>query len=247
MPIKAFLKRIYETSPNKMRANWEIGNIFKVGEIGKIENGVFVRYSSLEEKGVPLGILSGPRKAGKMDLSSEKGVKISPLFKAQGNAQMIELNGEVAFEIEFEKANSFVFRADGIQSSRIRNMETVEREVLRLHEEGKWNKDYVIISDIIEAHSLTLLLAGEAGVKTTLSATGKFTPGQLDIADASVGFIVLSTNKLAVEIVGKKDTTPLFKVRGIRRPFLIGDPKLVSKGSGTSLEPEFRLVEIPPY
>ena len=254
MPLKSFLKSIYKKSPNKMRANWELSKTFKVGDVGKLENGTFVPYTSLNAKGIPVDVRFGSKERGKLDLSSESGVVINQHFKAKGDAQVIELDGEAAFVIEFKKANTYIFRADGVQTNFIENLETVEKEVKTLQDKGEWDPGYVIISDIMIADAVTILLAGEAGVTTTLSADGKFNISQLDIADASVGFHVSSTNKLALEVVGRKGTTPLFKVKGLRKPILglIGEASLVGKGkestedsAESAAKTPLKLIDIP--
>ena len=251
MPIKSYLKEISKTSPNKMRANWELGIKLKLGDVGKMENGVFVPYTSLEKKGIIIEDRKGKRKSGKLDLSSEKGIKIHTHAKLKGDAEVIELNGELAYQIEFTKANTFVFRAEGIKTDIIINHEEIEEQILKLYKEKKWNKDYVIVTSVTSAESITILLSGESGVTTSLSASGKFNLSQMDIANASIGFGVSSTKKLAIELVGEKETTPLYKVRGLVDP-LLGVPELESMGAKALEEKSekdqnliFKLQEIP--
>lgn len=250
MAIKTYLKEIYRRSPNKMHANWELSKTLKVGDVGKMENGVFVTYSSLSKKGVTVKIRKDPKEERKLDLSSESGVTIKPMFEAKGDAKVVDLKGEAAFLVSFQKANSYVFRTSGIQSEYIENLESVENAIIALNEYGSWKDDYVVVTEIVIADAVTILLSKEGGVSTKLKATGTFELFQMDIADASVGFQASSTSALALEIVGKKNTTPLFKVKKLKIPFF-GEPQLESKGtensnpSSADLEqPSPRLIDI---
>ncbi|MEL6651753.1 MAG: hypothetical protein AAFQ87_13205 [Bacteroidota bacterium] len=230
MPIKTYLREIHKKSPNQLRANWELSKNLNLGDVGYINNGVFELQTTLQAEGIDFKVRRGQKEKGKLDLSSEKGVHVHPKFDASGNAQVIELNGEAVFEIEFQREKSYVFRADGVRIDVIENMAAVKREVIKRFEAGGWEKEYAIITEIMTADAVSLLIAGDSGIRTVLSAKGNFDVSDLDIANADIGFQAQSNKKLSLEVLGKKGTNPLYKAMGLKVPLWFGQPKLHTRG-----------------
>ncbi|MEL6591293.1 MAG: hypothetical protein AAFQ68_14485, partial [Bacteroidota bacterium] len=146
--------------------------------------------------------------------------------------------------IEFQREKSYVFRADGVRIDVIENMAAVKREVIKRFEAGGWEKEYAIITEIMTADAVSLLIAGDSGIRTVLSAKGNFDVSDLDIANADIGFQAQSNKKLSLEILGKKGTNPLYKAMGLKVPLWFGQPKLHTRGLGDSPKEEFEFIEL---
>lgn len=244
MPIKTYLREIHKKSPNQLRANWELSKNLNLGDVGYINNGVFELQTTLKAEGIDFDVRRGLKEKGKLDLSSEKGVHVHPKFEASADAKLIELNGGAVFEIEFQREKSYVFRADGVRIDVIENMAAVKREIIKRFEDGNWEKEYAIITEIMTADAVSLLIAGDSGIKTVLSAKGSFEVAELDIANADIGFQAQSNKKLSLEVLGKKGTNPLYKAMGLRVPLWFGQPKLNTRGISNRQSADFDLIEL---
>jgi hypothetical protein len=101
--------------------------------------------------------------------------------------------------------------------------------VLQRFAENKWPKDWLIITELVEAKEATILISNAKDSQIELKANADISPSsELNIADAEFNFSVVSKRGLSTEIIAKEGVTPLYRVAGIRKP-LLGDPSLGSK------------------
>jgi len=236
-PINFYLKDIYQKS-NGYRATWLPDKPLKLGQIGKITDNVFTSFSSLEEKGINI-LKDSNDEEGSFDLSSENGVKVTSKIKGKVEPKAVNLlEADAGFIVEFEKNNSFVFRLKDIKTTIITNLEDVQKRVADLYNKGEWDTDYVIITELLEARSSTILISGNGGVKIELKINGAVSVPNLDIADSSLDIGWASGQKLAAQIIAKS-STPLYKVVGLNKK-LFGKKILIAKG----VSPEVEALEI---
>ncbi len=238
MPIKNYQKDIFKKT--NLRANWELSKNLNLGDVGYMKDGVFTMQSTLKDLGIDFSVRKGI-KQDKLDLSSEQGVNVHPKFDTAANAELVEMNAEVIFEVEFTKAKSYVFKAAGIRTDMISNILEVGKEVIKRYQAEDWDEDLVIIAEIKTADSVSILISNESGTKTNISATGNLSLKDLDIAKADIGMKADSNKKLALEVLGKAGTNPLFKVMGLEQSLLSKlfhkKPKMVSRAIGETENP----------
>lgn len=237
MPIKNYQKDIYKKA--KLRTNWELSKNLNLGDVGYFNDGEFVMQTTLKNLGIDFKVRKGI-KQDKLDLSSTEGLNIHPKFNLSGDAKVVDLNAEAIFDIEFTKAKSYIFKASGIRTDVISNITAVGKEVIKRFQAEDWDKDLVIISEIKTADAVSILISGESGTNTKISATGNLNIKELDIAKADIGLEASSNKKLALEVLGKAGTNPLFKIMGLEKS-LLGSlfhrkQKIVSRS--VSLNPE---------
>lgn len=231
MPIQNYQKDIYKKC--KLRANWELSKNLNLGDVGYMKDGIFEMQTTLKDLDIDYKVRKGI-KQDKLDLSSESGLNIHPKLDASGDAKVVDLKGEVIFDIEFNKSKSYVFNASGIRTDMISNIYEVGKEVIKRYQAEDWDQDLVIISEIKTADSVSILISSESGTKTEISATGNVKIKELDIAQADIGMKASSNKQLALEILGKAGTNPLFKIMGLEKS-LLGKlfhkkPKMSSRG-----------------
>lgn len=230
MPIKNYQKDIYKKA--KLRANWELSKNLNIGDVGFMDKGTFTLQTSLKDLEIDFKVRKGIKQE-KLDLSSASGVNINPRFNVAGDAKVVDLKGEVVFDIEFSRAKSYVFKASGVRTDIISNIQAVGKEIIKKHENDDWDTELVIISEIMTADAVSILIAGESGTKTEISATGNANIAELDLAKADVGFSANSNKRLSLEVLGKAGTNPLFKIMGLEKPFF-KKPKIMPRGMETS-------------
>ncbi|MEL7532473.1 MAG: hypothetical protein AAFN10_14240 [Bacteroidota bacterium] len=233
MPIQNYQKDIFKKT--QLRANWELSKNLNLGDVGYMNDGVFTMQTTLKDLGIDFTVRKGI-KQDKLDLSSEQGVNVHPKFDSSASAEVIEMTAQVIFDIEFHKAKSYVFKAAGIRTDMISNIMDVGKAVLKKYQAEDWDDDLVIIAEIKTADSVSVLISNESGTKTQISATGNLDIKDLDIAKADIGMEANSNKKLALEILGKPGTNPLFKVMGLEKSLLSKlfkkKPKIVARGLG---------------
>lgn len=227
------------------RATWEPNAPIRLGAVGKLHAGAFLPYTSLEKLGIDVetDVSTGE---GTLKHNTEGGVNFTT--KAAGelseSVQFID-DAKAGLVIEFTADRAVAFAANQTTNHQISNLEEVERKILGLYNEGKWKKDYVVVTNLITAESTTVFIGRSAGAKVELEAAADVNLAKIDLADAEGKLSLAGKKKLETEILGEKGLSPLYRVMGVNRGFLgLGAGRLDIK----ALEPgatETTLVEIP--
>ena len=230
-PISFYLKSLYKKT-HGYRPTWLPNTPIQLGDVGLLENDVFIKDSTLNDYGIFFEEITSESDAT-IDFSSERGITLTTKLEGKVEPKAISLGeADAGFIIEFNHENGFIFRTKGSRTSRIDNLGIVKEKVLNRFKQDKWNKNLVIISELIEAKSATILLSGQAGSKVELKAQGNLKVSTIDIADASLNLKLQSGQALAATIVGQKKITPLYRAIGIKQSFFSGQ-SVVSREPGS--------------
>jgi hypothetical protein len=225
--MKQYLKEINKKF--QYRATWEPGKTLRIGDIGILEKGIFSLRSTLEQEQIALQIRVDESE-GSLKYTSEGSVEIKAKLAGEMSMPQSQLaKGDAGFVVQFKKQNAVVFTINGTKTYQIENTGQIEREVLQRFAENKWPKDWLIITELVEAKEATILISNAKDSQIELKANADISPSsELNIADAEFNFSVVSKRGLSTEIIAKEGVTPLYRVAGIRKP-LLGDPSLGSK------------------
>lgn len=205
------------------RATWGPGTPLQLGDVGTIVEGVFRQESTLAD----FGITDVKTRAGSVmedyNFDSKSGVSIA--MKAAGeaapaNSKLAE--AQAGFSIDFSRDFSVVFRAKSPQELLITNVAQIGTRIKELYEEGKWEKDYVVITSLVKAASATIIISGEKGAHIDISASGKASVSSIDLASLDAGLDVAWSNQISERIIAKAETTPLYRVHGIKKGWFRG-------------------------
>ena len=215
-PISYYLESVYEKT-HGYRPTWLPNLPIQIGDFGVLENNVFRKEGNLIGIGVTARFDTSVSES-KMDLSSEKGVSITTKLKGKVEPKSVALGqADAGFIIEFKNENSFIFRINGFKTSIIINLAEIKDYILKRHAEGKWDKNMVVINELVTAHSATILLSGQAGAKVELKAQVDVEVESMDIADVSLNLKLESGQSLAAQFLGQVGITPLYRVIGIKK------------------------------
>ncbi|HLF63265.1 MAG TPA: hypothetical protein VI603_05920 [Saprospiraceae bacterium] len=211
------------------RATWEPNKTLAIGDIGILEKGIFSLRSTLAKENIPPTIRTDENE-GSMKYTSEGAVDITAKLSGQTSMPQSGLaQGDAGITIQFKKQDAVVFQINGSRTHQIENTGEIEREVLQRFRENKWPKDWVIITELVQAKEATILISNSKDSKIELKANANVhAASDLDIADAQLQFGVVAKRGIATEIIAKEGITPLYRVSGIKKP-VFGDPSLGTK------------------
>ena len=218
-PIAFYLKDLNRKSQG-YRATWLPSSPLQLGDVGVLENQVFRKETTLKSLGIAFETETSEGQ-GAIDLSSESGITLT--LKAEGKVEPKAVSLAVAdagFVVEFSNDNSFVFKIRGSRISIISNLGDVKAEVVRRYEADDWDANSVIVYQVLDANSATILLSGHAGNKVELKAQGDVKVAAMDIADAALNLKLVAGQTLAAQILGQEGITPLYRVVGIKKGLL---------------------------
>jgi hypothetical protein len=217
----------------------------------------FIKESTLKNKKIGYEI-TPDETPGSLQYSSDIGVSIA--FKTSGDLPPIAgsslTKADAGAIIEFKDRSGIVFRANGVLNPYIDDQDALGKKIIEKFNDGKWDKDWVVITEIMKARSAVIIISNNGGGKIELKATGKINAANIDIADASAKFTVANSENIHTQIIASKGITPLFKVKGIKKKVLglWGDPTFKSVSKAMGIPPgempkkaEKKLVEVPVF
>lgn len=200
-------------------ATWLPGTPLELGDIGVLKGNIFTKISNLSDFKIKFDVEKDTSKAD-IEHSSKGAVSITT--KASGTvAPQGSSLGEIeaGIRVEFNKENAILFKANATLSPSIKDQVSVGNQVIKLFEEGKWDKNWVVITEIVEAESATILISSSSNSKIELKAKGDVGSANLDIADADLGFELKFSKDLSTKIIAEESLTPLFRASKIKRPW----------------------------
>jgi hypothetical protein len=208
-------------------AAWSPGVALALGEVGRFSDGIFIRETSLKNLGIPFRILS---KGSKLDIQPfQSSSSISMTFK--GSADPVPPNtglaaGKAGLSVSFGSENGVVFAADKCVSTQIDDVAQLGVFIRERYDDDRaakarqWKAEYVVITELVTASTMTVLISKEAGAQIDLVAEGKLTAGGLgSLANANAKFAIKTAKKMNTKLVGAEGGTPLFRVYGLSWPW----------------------------
>jgi hypothetical protein len=224
-------------------AAWTPDYPFALGDVGILNptfwghGNIFSRKTSLKELGFK-------------DFSIRKGTAVmNPEFSSKGGVTTtFKLSGSVApvgsvlsiddagFIIEFADENLTTFEALGAKTESIENQVEIGQEILKRYREENpdthpryWNKEWVVIVDLLRADSSTVFISDNKNAKVEVRANANIKNKDIKIADPKFEFSIAVTSNLHTEILCDKGLAPLFKLSGIKTNIFGGNPSVENK------------------
>jgi len=218
-------------------ANWEPSMPLKLGDYGAIEGNIFTRIGNIKEKDkdIKFTIHTENNRSHKR-LTSTDGVKckFNPQTKINVAGQEELLNANI--DIKFTKENSFFLNASGCVTSFIENKSKLGQEVKKLLANKNWDKEYVIVTDIVEAEKTTIAISSSGSSSILFEAKSPLIE-QINLADTSldlrikneeaIGYSIHTSDKL-IPLIGLCGMRPKFFAQAKFKPIIKKFPTIVS-------------------
>ncbi|WP_299587845.1 hypothetical protein [Mucilaginibacter sp.] len=202
------------------RANWLPDHPLRIGDIGKLEDGLFTLYTTLEQQQIGYSLREGNSELD-VDYSSKNSVNIETSVST-GDALNLSLstpvNGRVI--INFTESNGIVFQMTGAKKKVIENLAEVENTVLNKYRSGEWPKEWVVISEVVVTDHATIIISTSSNNKIELGCNAQLGIAQGKLADPKLNLTLISEKGSSTKIFGANNLTPFYQVKGIYKPFL---------------------------
>lgn len=202
-------------------ATWLPGTPLALGDIGVLRQKEFTKIGNLSDHGITFDIESDPTPAD-LDYTSKSSVSIATKLSGSATPEGSSLSEiDAGISVNFSKENSILFQAKNTKTPTIKDQIHLGEEILRLYKNGKWNKDWVVITELVTSESASILISGSKESKIDLKVKGEIGNRQIDIADADLDFELSFSKDMSTKIVAQEGLTPLFKVSKIRSRFIL--------------------------
>jgi len=217
------LSKLYLSHMNaqtKYRATWDPTKQLKIGYIGKLEQGVLSIYSSLDKEGIPLEVATDFSDAV-MDYTSHDSVTITT--KLSGSVPTVGslfAASDMGFVFRFKNKEGIVFQTNNHKVHQLVNLAAIEDMVLDKYKNGNWDKDWVIITELIEAGNATIIISNSSNGTLELKVNADTVTDKLSLTNASLALSVIREEGSTLKYIAQDGLTPLYRVMGIQHPFL---------------------------
>jgi hypothetical protein len=219
---------VYEQYTEELRnkfgylATWIPNTQLRLGDIGILKRDRFEYYSNLNELGIPFSIRNS-NEASDFEYSSKGSVEIN--FKAAGNAPalgQVLTTDDAGISVIFNRENAIMFIGHNCRTDYIENLEKLGSAILDRYKGGKWNKDYVIITELVNAGTTTIIISNSTNARADFRVDRNSKEMSLSIADISGNVSITNSSGIDTKIIAAGQLTPLFRASGLRRRFLKG-------------------------
>ena len=201
-------------------ATWLPGTPISLGDIGIMRKNVFTKIANLSDFDIHFDVESDPSKS---DIEHSTSGAVSISTKAAGTASLNNSalgETEAGIIVEFSKEKAILFKANGTSSPSIKNQIEVGKSVIDLYRQRKWDKDWMVVTEVVNAESATILISSSAQGKIELKAKGEIEAAKLDIADANIELELSYSKDLSTKIITEGALTPLFKASKVKNRLL---------------------------
>lgn len=195
---------------------WPLDYDVKLGDVGVLEGSVFKRTDTLEALGIHgLAVRTG-QGTQLLQFSSRKGVEIN--WVAGVESAIEGFGGGV--DIKFSRDGAVFLRIGEHTLDQFESTDTLGREIIRRHEIGVWKRNRVVVTEVVNATSATVLVSGSgsSGARFELDAS---LPATEALAGGKLSQLVSFTGSFNTMIVGE-GVSPLLRTCGLRGWFRTG-------------------------
>lgn len=209
-------------------AAWLPSTRFAIGDIGTLNGYLFEKVGTLDELKLKY-YAETDNDPSPLDISSESGVAVS--FKAAGetNSAFAHVGAaEAGLKIEFGSQGAFILQAPETFGSEIGDRLSVRRRIIGAFNKGIWEKDWLVITRLVKATSVTVLISKSSNASLELTAKANLSGAVAALGAANAGITVKYQQGDTVSIIGARNVTPLFQLSRLKTSFFAA-PKLETR------------------
>jgi hypothetical protein len=197
-------------------ASWLPGTSVSLGLVGVMEGKTFIPKSSIRGLGVKFKTMTSPSTSSTMHFKSSKDIEVD--VKVAGKLSLAAPSlpeAQAGVAVSFGEDTGVVFGASGITISRIKDILALEAAIWDLWDRFLWNPDWVVVTELVQAESTTILVSEGGYAKVELQAQGVGEVATVSLGELSADLTLASTTGMHTQLVSEQGLTPLFRaVRG---------------------------------
>ncbi len=185
-------------------ANWDPDQPIQLGSFGLLRGRTYTPLGQFDNAAL-LKEVTNPNPSQKT-FASRGGTQVT--FHAAGSAPAggIAL-ANAAVEIGFSSEDAVFFNAADCKFSSVADKVKLGKEIMKRYRDKSWEREWVIVTDLIRAGSTTIVVSGSTNASILLEATGGVQ--QINLADASLKLSVRNSRNVGYQTVSKEGVVPL--------------------------------------
>lgn len=198
-----------------MFANWEPGKPIKLGDFGTMNKKRFIHEGNIKNFGIKLKIRKD-EKCDNREFTSGNKTEISFIPKGKFTDGNIYTNASL--KVEFGSEQGVLFNAVNCKHDIIINKQDVGDKIIELYNNKKWEKDWVIITEIVKSGSTTILVSGSKSSSIVLEADANIK--NLNLIDTSLKLKVKNKKNIGYSQITTEGLIPLLSLSKLQDKIL---------------------------
>jgi len=222
-------------------AAWLPNAVLKLGDVGPLEGGFlkkdfFKQWTSLGDLGISFRVRQD-KSPTPLEYISQQGTSFTTKIAGEANNAIPALpTAKAGISLSFSNEGGYVFQAAESYEPTIEDMVPVTKQVVNAYEEGRWEKNWAIITKIVNVPYATCIISNSSSSELVLEADADFEQGIADLGNARFNLTSKKQTGSFVKMLGAKDISPFFQLARLKGGIL-NDPRLSSKMSRTFSAP----------
>ncbi len=214
--VKIYTDEVYDNL-KPLYAQWEPGKPVQLGDFGILRDRTFIQLGNIQQD---LGLTFTKRSDNTKDhkfFASQGSVDLK--FNAKGSVPVSGLlSANASLEIAFSNKKAVFFSAADCEYVMIEDKVGLGKQIMTQYEKRKWEREWVVVSDLIKAGATTIAVSGGQSASIVLEAGGDVE--RISLADASLGLTVKTASNIAYQVIAEKGLIPLLGLCKIQSSFL---------------------------
>lgn len=220
MPINESYTRELKENLN-YTATWLPNVKLALGDVGVLSDYEFVPRTNLKNLGIPYreSAAGTPATYNYMSAGSvTRDVKLAGKAPVAGSA-LADVDAGITFH--FATTSAVVFLATNCTVRTIADQEPLKRAILERFKAHDWERDYVVVTELVTAGSTTVIISEGANGQYELKAKAGLAP-TLEAINVEGNFSLVHDSQIGFNCLAKAGLTPLFRCLGIKGRFRPG-------------------------
>jgi hypothetical protein len=218
MSVKKYQKEI-KRKFGSFDAVWPPNTPLELGQVIKVKKRR-VRadtYGSLRSRGISF---EEKASATGTDYKFKSENEVTRTFKLGGSSDGVTeylVKADAGIVLQFEKEFSALLELTDTTTRTIDNLDVVQHAVAELDDNDKWDDDYLIVSQVIEAEHATILVSGSRDSKVEINLGSAIEPADVELAKIETKFLKETSGQMQIRVGDISKATPLFRVVRLKR------------------------------
>jgi hypothetical protein len=191
----------------------------QLGSLVIAEEGVLRRVGHVGDYRLAFTPRTGTSRAT-IEYSSAGGVSVTSKLAGQAVPGSNLGKMEAGLIVKFSRANAVVFEASGCTSAEIADLPQLGRAIKKLYDAGKWDRGLMLVSELIQAASVTIIISSGQAARIELKASGDVPEGGIKLSDLGAKLEAKHTRDVGFKIIASRGLTPFYRASGIKRTWL---------------------------
>ncbi|TAL34964.1 MAG: hypothetical protein EPN98_07870 [Phenylobacterium sp.] len=224
-------------------ATWLPTIALRLGDVGRLTGGGYEPLGSLADFGIGFETRTGVAYAELSYVSSNAVTFTAKAAGATPAAGSALAHGDAGIQLSFAEKQAVFFQAAQCKTSEIAPLLVLEQQIVAAAEKGDWKKDYVVVTEVVEAQAATIVISSSGNALIELKAKAGASLAPATMVDLSADLSIAQSRDIGTQLVAQGGLAPLFRARSLHNR-LMARPTLKARDVSNAASPKIETTRL---